>query len=56
MKGNIRVFCRCRPINKNTDKEEIVKFPSEFEISLRDPTTETTKGFEFDYVFPTYST
>jgi hypothetical protein len=55
LKGNIRVFCRVRPLHPN-EKENLVKFPSEYEISIRDPSTETIKTFEFDYVFPTYAT
>jgi kinesin family protein C2/C3 len=51
IKGNVRVFCRVRPYVKN-EKENTIKFPSDSEISIRDPTTETIKTFEYDHLFP----
>jgi kinesin family protein C2/C3 len=54
LKGNIRVFCRVRPLNereKQSGHEPICEYPSENEIVVYNEQQGTTKLFEFDQVF-----
>ena len=49
MKGNIRVFCRCRYDSRSGT---VFDFPSDTQIKSK----ETGKAFKFDKVFHTTST
>ncbi|RDX94715.1 Kinesin-like protein KIN-14S, partial [Mucuna pruriens] len=55
LKGNIRVFCRCRPLNENEiangSAVSVVNFessPDELQVNCSDS---SKKQFKFDYVF-----
>lgn len=55
LKGNIRVFCRCRPLNKAenaTGCTSVVEFDSSQENELQIVSSDSSKKqFKFDYVF-----
>ncbi|CAK8544663.1 unnamed protein product [Lathyrus sativus] len=55
LKGNIRVFCRCRPLNENeiaNGSASVVKFESTAEEELQVICSDSSKKqFKFDYVF-----
>ena len=53
LKGNIRVFCRVRPVGDREVKsgfENVCEFPSEAEITVWNEQTQAHKFFEFDQV------
>lgn len=55
LKGNIRVFCRCRPLNKAeilNGSTNVVEFDSTEENELQIVSSDSTKRqFKFDFVF-----
>lgn len=55
LKGNIRVFCRCRPLNENEISDEctsVVEFDSSQENELQVICSDSSKKqFKFDHVF-----
>ncbi|GAY60104.1 hypothetical protein CUMW_199500, partial [Citrus unshiu] len=55
LKGNIRVFCRCRPLNKAENANgstSVVEFDSSQENELQIVSSDSSKKqFKFDYVF-----
>ena len=55
LKGNIRVFCRVRPVGDREVKsgfENVCEVPSEAEITVWNEQTQAHKFFEFDQVRP----
>jgi kinesin family protein C2/C3 len=55
LKGNIRVYCRVRPLAADED-EDCVRFPDENELEFWDAERSTFKSFEFERVFLPSST
>ncbi|KAI4301793.1 hypothetical protein L6164_035037 [Bauhinia variegata] len=55
LKGNIRVFCRCRPLNENetaSGSTSVVNFESSHDNELQVICSDSSKKqFKFDYVF-----
>lgn len=55
MKGNIRVYCRVRPMNarEKADPENLtaITFPAEGEMSVQNFEKKTAHNFEFEKVF-----
>ncbi|KAF5740384.1 kinesin-like protein KIFC3 [Tripterygium wilfordii] len=55
LKGNIRVFCRCRPVNEveiSNGLEEVVEFDSSQDNELQIISSDSSKKqFKFDHVF-----
>jgi len=55
LKGNIRVYCRVRPLNQY-ESGSCIAFPSEGEIQIRNDETGTKKTWAFNEVFKENST
>jgi kinesin family protein C2/C3 len=55
LRGNIRVFCRVRPLNSR-EKESCVTFPEEANICIEQGRGKDAKVFQFDHVFGPQST
>lgn len=60
LQGNIRVYCRVRPLSTkelNENQHNIVKFPADSQLTLVDPSSTTghKNHFDFDKVFDTDS-
>lgn len=55
LRGNIRVFCRVRPLNSR-EKESCVSFPEEANICIEQGKGKDAKVFQFDHVFGPQST
>ncbi|CAL2269188.1 unnamed protein product [Prunus armeniaca] len=55
LKGNIRVFCRCRPLNPNeisTGSSSVIEFESSLDNELQVICSDSSKKqFKFDHVF-----
>ena len=54
LQGNIRVYCRVRPINereKSDGDEAVVDCSTETTLTIADKAAATTKAYEFDRVF-----
>ena len=55
LKGNIRVFCRCRPLNQNEIENgcnNIIDFDSSLDNELQVMCSDSSKKqFKFDHVF-----
>lgn len=55
LKGNIRVFCRCRPLNQNeiaNGYKSVIEFDSSVDNELQVHCSDSTKKqFKFDHVF-----
>lgn len=55
LKGNIRVFCRCRPLNQveiTNGSSSVVEFDSSQENELQIVSSDSSKKqFKFDFVF-----
>lgn len=54
LKGNIRVFCRCRPLNSDEIADgstSVVEFDPSHENELQICAGSSKKQFKFDYVF-----
>lgn len=55
LKGNIRVYCRVRPMNERekADKENltVISFPAEGEMLVQNPEKKTSHSFEFEKIF-----
>jgi len=59
MKGNIRVYCRARPLSRDElsrSEQMVAAFSEDSEISLVDPQTSKRKTFELDRVYQPDST
>ena len=58
LQGNIRVYCRVRPINDRETvegDEPVVECTAETSLTIADPAAATTKSYEFDRVFDPHS-
>jgi hypothetical protein len=55
LRGNIRVFCRVRPLNSR-EKESCVTFPEDANICIEQGRGKDSKVFQFDHVFGPHST
>jgi kinesin family protein C2/C3 len=55
LRGNIRVFCRVRPLNSR-EKDSCVSFPEEANICIEQGKGKDAKVFQFDHVFGPQST
>ncbi|TYJ11637.1 hypothetical protein E1A91_A11G290400v1 [Gossypium mustelinum] len=54
LKGNIRVFCRCRPLNQAeiaNGSSSVVEFDSSQDTELQIVSSDSKKQFKFDHVF-----
>jgi len=54
LKGNIRVFCRCRPLNQSeiaNGSASVVNFESSLDNELQVICESSKKQFKFDHVF-----
>ena len=54
LKGNIRVFCRVRPLSaaeSERNETNVVSYPGESSIRVYTPEKDATNDFEFDQVF-----
>jgi kinesin family protein C2/C3 len=55
LKGNIRVFCRCRPLNQNeisNGSTTVIEFESSLDNELQVLCSDSSKKqFKFDHVF-----
>jgi kinesin family protein C2/C3 len=60
LRGNIRVFCRCRPLTKTEaargDSAVVALGPEDGELMLTEPDTGKRRPFDFDRVFGPDST
>mmetsp|Transcript_31054 Transcript_31054/g.71031 ORF Transcript_31054/g.71031 Transcript_31054/m.71031 type:complete len:686 (+) Transcript_31054:59-2116(+) len=56
LRGNIRVYCRVRPLMQDRDGETCIGFPSPAEISIRNESMGTKKTWQFNEVFDENST
>mmetsp|Transcript_46414 Transcript_46414/g.110580 ORF Transcript_46414/g.110580 Transcript_46414/m.110580 type:complete len:695 (-) Transcript_46414:130-2214(-) len=56
LRGNIRVYCRVRPLMQDREKESCISFPSPAEISIRNESLGTKKTWQFNEVFDEVST
>lgn len=57
LKGNIRVFCRCRPLNESeitSGSSSVIEFNSSQEYEIQILSSDSSKKqFKFDHVFKT---
>lgn len=54
LKGNIRVFCRCRPLNQDeilSGASSVVDIDPSRETELQINSSDSKKQFKFDHVF-----
>ncbi len=58
LKGNIRVYCRVRPLSHREKDSDVnsINFPEEGSLTITNPEKKTTNAFEFDQVFNPSST
>lgn len=55
LKGNIRVYCRVRPMNErekaDKDNLSVISFPGDGELLIQNPEKKTSHAFEFEKIF-----
>eukprot|EP00697_Spironema_sp_BW2_P015733 gnl/Spiro4/6693_TR3453_c0_g1_i1.p1 gnl/Spiro4/6693_TR3453_c0_g1~~gnl/Spiro4/6693_TR3453_c0_g1_i1.p1 ORF type:complete len:1250 (+),score=478.14 gnl/Spiro4/6693_TR3453_c0_g1_i1:127-3876(+) len=59
LKGNIRVFCRCRPMNRRELEmkcQNIIRSPDEMTIQVMDNVRGGIRSFDFDHIYTAEST